>query len=194
HVSLRDRWVPWSPLALVPAVRLEQVGHQALLSPGLGAELRLGRHWLLKGNAGQSHRAPSFLELYVMQAGLAPNPTLLPERALSADLGLGFEAPGLEATLTGYYGLYENLIAYEFYPPSLPRPYNFATADAGGTELTLQAEPWPWLLAEGSWTWMRTRNLRDDLRYFGKALPYRPEHRGTVRLEGGPDWLRAHAE
>ncbi|HLT28639.1 MAG TPA: TonB-dependent receptor, partial [Myxococcaceae bacterium] len=125
--------------------------------------------------------------------GLAPNPALLPERAVSGDLGVAWETRVIEASVTAYYGLYENLITYEFFPPNLPRPYNVPGADVGGTESTLRFTPWRFFAAEANWTWMRTRDLREDPRYHLKALPYRPEHRGHLRLEGGPQVLRVHA-
>ncbi|HLT29132.1 MAG TPA: TonB-dependent receptor, partial [Myxococcaceae bacterium] len=115
HLSLKDTWIPLDGLLVVPALRLEQVGEQTLLAPKVGAELRLSRHWFLRANVGQSHRAPSFLELYVVQPGLAPNPALLPERAVSGDLGVAWETRVIEASVTAYYGLYENLITYEFF-------------------------------------------------------------------------------
>lgn len=193
-LSVMDAWEPWTFLSVVPSVRVDRVGEDTLFSPKLGLAVRLPLSLEVRANAGQSHRAPSFLELFVQQGGLAPNPALLPERSRSADLGLAYASRALEVSVTAFQAHYENLISYEFYPPGLPRPYNFGAAEVQGLETALRAHPWPWLSASGSWTWLHSRNLMDDVRYRLKALPYRPTHRGVFRVEGGPAWLRAHVQ
>lgn len=42
----------------------------------------------VRANVGQTHHAPSLMELYVRQGTLLPNPDLRPERAISADVAL----------------------------------------------------------------------------------------------------------
>lgn len=193
-VSVLDTWQPWPWLTVAPSVRVERIGAQTLLSPKLGVGLQLPWQWVIRANAGQSHRAPSFLELYVQQGGLAPNPGLQPERASGGDVGGAYVGELVQLDVTAFQTRYENLISYEFYPPGLPRAYNFGAAEVQGLETSFQVRPFTWLAASGSWTWLSSRNLSEDVRYHLKALPYRPTHRGFARLEGGPKWLRAHAQ
>ncbi|QDE86067.1 TonB-dependent receptor plug domain-containing protein [Myxococcus xanthus] len=190
-------------LDVVPSLRLERVGPYWLLSPKLGASVELGRGFGLRANAGQSHRAPSFLELYIRQGTLLPNPGLKPERALYADAAVMWRsgpedsedaAPRWGLTLGGFAALYENLIAYELYPPLMARPYNFDTARVWGLELEGEARPFAWLLASTGYTYLRTENRYGDPRFFGKDLPYRPRHKWVGRVRAGPDWLNARAE
>jgi len=190
-------------LDVVPSLRLERVGPYWLLSPKLGASVELGHGFGLRANAGQSHRAPSFLELYIRQGTLLPNPGLKPERALYADAAVTWQsgagaaegaAPRWQLTAGGFAALYENLIAYELYPPMMARPYNFDSARVWGLELEGEARPFSWLLASTSYTWLRTENRYGDPRFFGKDLPYRPRHKWVGRVRAGPDWLNAHAE
>ncbi|WP_426755096.1 TonB-dependent receptor plug domain-containing protein [Myxococcus sp. Y35] len=191
-------------LDVVPSLRLERVGPYWLLSPKLGTSVELGHGFGLRANVGQSHRAPSFLELYIRQGTLLPNPGLKPERALYADAAVtwrsGAETDGAEPsprwqlTAGGFAALYENLIAYELYPPLMARPYNFDTARVWGLELEGEARPFSWLLASTSYTWLRTENRYGDPRFFGKDLPYRPRHKWVGRVRAGPDWLNARAE
>ncbi|MCP3139352.1 TonB-dependent receptor plug domain-containing protein [Pyxidicoccus xibeiensis] len=185
-------------LDVVPSLRLERVGPYWLLSPKLGASVALGGGFGLRANAGQSHRAPSFLELYIRQGTLLPNPGLKPERALYADAAVlwrsGEEEPRWSATVGGFAALYENLIAYELYPPLLARPYNFDAARVWGVEVEGEARPLPWLAASTSYTWLRTQNRFGDPRFFGKDLPYRPRHKWVGRVRAGPDWLNARTE
>ncbi|MCI0668892.1 MAG: TonB-dependent receptor [Myxococcaceae bacterium] len=181
-------------LSLVPVLRVERAGPFTLWSPKLGLAWELPWNLRLTANAGQSHRAPSFIELRVPQGGMLPNPDLVPERALSADVGLAHGTDVSQVSATAFYALYENLIAYEYYAPLLPRPYNFPAADVRGVELGARLTPGEWLAASASWTLLFSRNLRDDPRFYLKELPYRPRHRGQVRVEAGPSVLRGRVQ
>ncbi|MGE6758662.1 TonB-dependent receptor plug domain-containing protein [Corallococcus interemptor] len=181
-------------LKLVPSLRVERVGHYSLLSPKLGASVDLGHGFGVRANAGQSHRAPSFLELYIRQGLLLPNPELKPERALSVDAAALWRDDVWSVTAGGFAAVYENLIAYELYPPNLAKPYNFAAARVWGAEVELEARPRAWLTATSSYAWTRTQNRYGDPRYFGKELPYRPRHKWVGRLRVGPDWLNGRTE
>lgn len=192
-------------LTLAPSLRLDAVHALAapagaprvthfLFSPKLGAAWSFGGGLELRTNLGQSHRAPSMLELYVAQGTLLPNANLRPERALHGDLSLGWTGETARASLTGFYGLYQDLIAYEYYPPFLARPFNFDTAQVGGAELEAAADLPLGLRAEGAYTLTFSQNLRDDPRFYLRELPHRPRHRGQARLWAGPDWLRGRVE
>ncbi|RKH57310.1 TonB-dependent receptor plug domain-containing protein [Corallococcus aberystwythensis] len=181
-------------LKLAPSLRVERVGHYSLLSPKLGASVDLGHGFGVRANAGQSHRAPSFLELYIRQGLLLPNPELKPERALSVDAAALWRDDVWSVTAGGFAAVYENLIAYELYPPNLAKPYNFAAARVWGAEVELEARPRTWLTATSSYAWTRTQNRYGDPRYFGKELPYRPRHKWVGRLRVGPDWLNGRTE
>ncbi|MDQ3263559.1 MAG: TonB-dependent receptor [Myxococcota bacterium] len=192
-------------LTLAPSLRLDLVHALAapagaprvthwLFSPKLGAAWSFGGGLELRTNLGQSHRAPSMLELYVAQGTLLPNANLRPERALHGDLTVGWTGEAARASLTGFYGLYQDLIAYEYYPPFLARPFNFDTAQVGGAELEAAAELPLGLRAEGAYTLTLSQNLRDDPRFYLRELPHRPRHRGQARLWAGPDWLRGRVE
>lgn len=186
---------------VVPSLRVERVGPYWLLAPKLGASVSPGGGFGLRANVGQSHRAPSFLELYIRQGTLLPNPGLKPERALYADAAVSWSPgarvegePRWSVTAGGFGALYENLIAYELYPPLLARPYNFDAARVWGAELEGEAQPFSWLSASTSYTWMRTQNRYGDPRFFNRDLPYRPRRKWVGRVRAGPDWLNARTE
>ncbi len=181
-------------LAINATVRVDQSGPFTGVSPRAGALLLLPHGFELRVNGGQAHRPPTFLELYLMQAHLAPNPRLRPERGLSADAAVAFRRESGFLQVGGFAALYEDLISYEYYPPQLARPYNFQAARVLGLEAEGTFEPTPWLSAAGSYTLLSTENLKDDPRYYGKSLPYRPRHKLAARAAVGPVWLRAHGE
>lgn len=180
-------------LALSGSLRVDRQGPFLGLSPKLGATLFLPGAFELHANLGLTHRAPSFLELYVPQGTLLPNPELQPEEARSLDAALVRTWGTNRVSLGGFWSDYRDLIAYELYAPFLARPYNFSGARVLGLELEAALAPTSWLSLQGSYTFTRSQNLRDDPRYFGKALPYQPAHRVGARLDVGPDWLRGFA-
>ena len=181
-------------LSVHASARVDVAGKFVVVSPKLGVQAALPAGFTVRANAGQASRPPSFSELYVVQGTLLPNPELRPERALTADIGAGWTHEKVELSATGFFALYEDLISYEYYPPNLARPFNFSAARVGGLELDATARPFTWLEANAGYTWLDTQNLRDDPRYYLKALPFRPRHRVHARVSGGPEWLRGRAE
>jgi iron complex outermembrane receptor protein len=161
-----------------------------VVSPRLGATAQLPLGFELRLAGGQASRPPSFTELHVPQGTLLPNPGLRPERALSLDASVGWRRSFVALTATGFAALYEDLISYEYYPPSLARPYNFQAARVAGLELEGRAQPLPWLELSVAYTFTSTANLKDDPRYYLRALPLRPEHQLHARVTAGTDRLR----
>ncbi len=181
-------------LVVSPSARVDLAGPFVVVSPKLGASLTLPHGFELKVNAGQTSRAPSFVERYVQQGSLVPNPDLRPERTLGADATVAYGSPRAALALTGFGGLSEDLISYEYYPPTRARPYNFSAALVTGVEVEARVTPFRWLDAQAAYTFLRTQNLRDDPRYYLKALPFRPAHRLSARVTVGPSWLLGRAE
>lgn len=181
-------------LAVNGSVRVDLAGRFFVFSPKLGAVAELPYGFSLRANAGQASRPPSFTELYVMQGTMMPNQDLRPERALTGDVGAQWKRGFARVAVTGFLSLYEDLISYEYYPPNLARPYNFQAARVAGLEVEAQVNPWRWLEASLSYTYLDTQNQKDDPRYYLKALPFRPAHRVHARVVGGPEWLKARAE
>lgn len=181
-------------LSLDASLRLDVTGPFVGWSPRGGLTAHLPYGFEIKASGGQAHRPPSFQELYLMQGALLPNSELLPERALQVDGSVGYRHEKGALSVGGFYGLYENLITYEYYPPFLSKPYNLLTASVSGLEVEGQLKPWPWLSAAASYTYLVSQNLRDDPRYYLKSVPFRPRHKVSARAAVGPDWLRGKAE
>lgn len=181
-------------LTLDASVRVDAAGPFFVVSPRAGLVATLPHGFEVKASAGQASRPPSFSELYVFQGSLMPNPGLRPERALGVDATVAWSTPTVAAAVTGFASLYEDLIVWEYYPPALAKPFNVMTARVAGVEAEGRWAPARWFDASVAWTWLSTANLRDDPRYFRKALPWRPAHRVTARASGGIDGLRAHVQ
>ncbi|AGC42317.1 TonB-dependent receptor [Myxococcus stipitatus DSM 14675] len=181
-------------LHVTPSVRLERVGRYTLLSPKVGARMSLPARLEVRANVGQTHRAPSLMELYVRQGTLLPNPDLRPERAVSADVALAHRTEHSLVSVGGFHTLYEDLIAYEAYPPFAAKPSNFSSASVSGLEVDMEARPTSFLSGSLAYTFLVSRNLRDDPRYYLRDLPHRPRHTLSARVALGPSWLTGRAE
>jgi vitamin B12 transporter len=194
-LALQDEWLLWQGrVSLVPAVRVDQTGPYAAVSPKLGASVGLPAGFSVRANAGYGFRPPSFSELYLPTGTLGVNPNLQPERSFSVDGALLYASRWGSSSVGGFWTRYQDLIIYEYYPPFFARPQNVSVADAWGMEAEARVRPWPWLEAAGAYTLQWTEDLRDVAPYFGQELPYRPRQLGWARLAVGPDWLRARVE
>jgi vitamin B12 transporter len=194
-LALQDEWLLWAGrLSLVPAVRVDQAGPYSAVSPKLGASLALPLGFSLRANAGYGFRPPSFSELYLPTGTLGTNPNLQAERSFSVDGAVLYANRWASASVAGFWTRYQNLIIYEYYPPSFAKPQNVSAADAWGMEAEARLRPWPWLEASGAYTLQWTEDVRDVPPYFGNPLPYRPRQLGTARLAAGPEWLSAHLQ
>ncbi|MBK7857588.1 MAG: TonB-dependent receptor [Archangiaceae bacterium] len=181
-------------LTVDASVRVDRSGPFTGFSPHLGALWLLPRGFEVRANLGQAHRPPSFFELYVQQGHLIPNAQLKPERGLYADGAAGFRHGRGFVQVGGFYALYEDLISYEYYPPLLARPVNFAAARVAGLEVEARVEPLSWVQASATYSLLFTQNLKDDPRFYLNPLPYRPRHKLHARLAVGPRWLYARGE
>ena len=192
-VSLQDEWrLAEGRVSVVPSVRLDQAGTFVVVSPKLGVSWSLPAGVTLQANVGQSSRVPSFLELFIPSGTTLANANLEPERGVFVDAGAGVAgAPGM-LRVSGFAAQYENLIIYEYQPPLPARPQNASAARAAGLEAEGRLQPARWMELGGSYGLLFTENIRAIEAYFLKEIPYRPRHRGTLRLVLGPERIRVH--
>jgi vitamin B12 transporter len=194
-LALQDEWLLFAGrMSLVPAVRVDQTGPFAAVSPKLGASLTLPLGFSLRANVGYGFRPPSFSELYLPTGTLGVNPNLQPERSFSVDGAVLYTQSWGFFSVDGFWTRYQDLILYEYYPPFFARPENVSAADAWGLESEAHVRLWPWLEASGAYTLQWTKDVRDVAPYYGRGLPYRPRQLGSGRLAAGPTWLSAHVD
>ena len=162
----------------------------------LGASYRFADAAVVSAHAGALERPPGFQELYGNGASLLANPSLLPERALSADAGVhgdvgdGRAAFGYE--VVGFFTSASDLITFEPIGRGTFRAKNVDRAFLGGAEITAS------LAARGLRTQVTYTLLLTEDRSTGLPLPGRPEHDlvydaayqiGPVRVRYGLDLL-----
>lgn len=194
-LGLADEWLlAGGVVSLLPALRLDEVDHFAGVSPQLAVVVRPAAPLELRGSVGQTFRAPTFAELYLDQGLVMPNPALDAERALAADLGASLEQGPLQLWAGGFVTEYVDLIEYELFPGARAKPFNVGTALVWGGEVEARLHPAKGLVLSGSFSQQGSRDIYDDVRFYGHALPGHPEQRGGARASYTAPRLTAHAE
>ncbi|HZJ53222.1 MAG TPA: TonB-dependent receptor, partial [Myxococcaceae bacterium] len=191
--SVQDEWRPGGgTFSIAPSARIDQAGPFVGFSPKLGVSWALPAGVTLQANVGQSYRIPSFVELYIPTGTTLANPDLEPERGVFVDAGVGIAGvPGM-FRVAGFAAQYENLIVYEYQPPVPTRPENLGAVRAAGLEAEGRLQPAGWVELTGSYGLLFTENIRAIQAFYLKEAPYRPRHRGTLRLRLGPERIRVH--
>ena len=196
-LALADDWsVGQGALSVHPALRLDLVGSDLGLSPGLGAVLRPFRGSALeplefKAGAGASFRPPSFSELYLDQGATLPNPELQPERAVSLDGGAAWRGEQLTVAGSVFWSRYRNLIIYQQDFSQRVKPLNNGAARIAGAELQVLAKLPLEITAELAYSLIDAVNEQASLTQVGQKLPYRPPHRIFARLARHGDRVEA---
>lgn len=192
-LSLQDEWrLARDRVSIVPSLRLDQAGPFVGVSPKLGVSWALPAGVTLQANVGQSFRVPSFLELFIPTGTQLANPDLQPERGVFVDAGVGVAGTPGSLRVAGFAAQYQNLVIYDYQPPVPTRPRNAAAVRAAGLEAEGRLAPARWMELSGSYGLLFTENIRDIQAYYLKEVPFRPRHRGTLRLAVGPERIRVH--
>jgi vitamin B12 transporter len=182
---------------VAPAIRFEQVGPFRGWSGKLGGSVRLAPALSVRGSAGRTFRAPAFAELYLAQGLVRPNPALVPETGAGGDVALVLDGAAGFASAGAFATLYEDLILYDAVSFNMFQPRNIGRAVASGFELEAATAPARHLAGfalSGSYTLLRTRNLKAEPEALGKALPQRARHRFYARAAIAPGRFAAHFE
>jgi outer membrane receptor protein involved in Fe transport len=148
------------------------------LRPLRGAGIPLLEGIEIVGNVGRSFRYPTFEEMYVELDGFGPNPDLLAEDAVVADVGLRLRHPRVAIEAGYFFRQMKNTILFAPVSSFLVRADNYSKVGVRGLEST--AEFFPGLCFAGQLTYTLTEAE------FGSPamrLPGRPIHRFFGRAE-----------
>jgi outer membrane cobalamin receptor len=183
-------------LRLAPALRVDRAGPFTGVSGKLGAAAPIAGPLSARASVGRSFRPPSFAELYLEQAGIAPNPDLSPEEAWSADAALVVDGAAGRASLGLFWTRYEDVIVYLEAFGRRYKPFNARDADARGVEVELASAPLGPARLSGqlAYTYLHTETLGGAPAEVGRELPQRARHRAFGRVGVAPGILEAHVE
>jgi iron complex outermembrane receptor protein len=152
--------------------------HRTLVSVRGGLRIDLMPGIWLKANAGRSHRAPSFFELFGDRGGVIGNTKLEPERGLTCDVGLRGQRGDGRLVAEGVYfdHRYHDLIQVVQFSQGVGRAQNIGKARVRGIEATLSFSPITEWTLSGNYTHQRAVDDSQIPHRRGKILPNRPQH------------------
>lgn len=167
-----------SPLSTVN----NQSGLSTPVTLSLLADWQVSAKLYLHSSASRNSSTPTLSDLYFIPGG---NPTLRPERSLSADFGANLTPfADLQLSANTYFTRTTDLILWLPTPKGFFTPENVNRVNAYGIELTgnyaLQFNPHTTLSLRATYSWTPTRNrthpTSDADKSFGRQLPYIPLH------------------
>ena len=225
HATLvgQDQIGLWSEkILLVPTVRYEHVRDSSdgpltafgsptipaatidhdLVSPSIGAEVRVQPWLTVRGNIGRYERPPNFSELFGNSGTVVGDPNLTPESALNRDVGfvLRYEhAPWIkDADLEYVYfnNDVDDLIVLLKTGVKIFKPQNVSGAQLRGHEVSGRITLADHLRLAMNYTRQEShdRNPTYGGIYLGKELPNRPSDEAYARVEALFDPLRFYYE
>jgi hypothetical protein len=144
---------------------------------------RLGDdHVALLSNLSRAERVPTLGELFGQSAVIRGNDALLPEEALSFDLGGRLSQPfsatkrasRVEVDAFVFTREVSDLISYRRASIGYVRPYNVGKAHLGGAETDVAATLFARVLLRESLTLEDARDVTPDRQQLNDILPFRP--------------------
>lgn len=187
-------------LSLYPSIRYDRAGREGwdAWSPRCGVNLRAGEDLALHASAGRDFRVPTMNELYYAGEGGIGNPSLGPERSVSADGGVTAAAWGATIDATLYFiRTDERILWLPTANPLVYSPRSVGTTRSTGGELDGAWERTSaGLRVRAGYSWIDARKLYrsspQDITS-GTQLPFVPLETAGASIEESPPfaaWLR----
>lgn len=125
---------------------------------------RVGASWHLNSGArlwlaaGIAFKAPTFSQQFAKSAFEVGNPTLVPERSNSKEIGFESRSDDHRVTFgaTAFWQEFRDLIQYVNAAPGQPTYANLRGASSRGVEVTLSAAASSSVTLSAHWTWLHT--------------------------------------
>ena len=140
---------------------------------------------------------PSFVELYLQQGLLLPNPALRPETGVGGDGALVLDGALGTASLGAFATVYADLIVYQTASFRRLQPMNVDRSLVRGVEAEVATVPLhraAGLAFRAAYTYTDSQVLLGKEGVLGEDLPRMPRHRLYARLSVGGPAVDAHAE
>jgi vitamin B12 transporter len=117
------------------------LGSEPTLMPGLDVRFKLSRQMDLFASLNRSMRMPTFTDLFYQGPTNIGNPNLLPEKAITAELGIHRKGAHFQSTLSSFYRQGRDLIDWVWMEDEKWHTKNLTEIDAAGGSLSLQYDP-----------------------------------------------------
>ncbi|MEA3221866.1 MAG: TonB-dependent receptor [Thermodesulfobacteriota bacterium] len=138
---------------------------------------------MIKANAGQGYRTPSFYELYYNHGFIVGNQSLKPEESFSWDIGPSIEHDYFGVSVNYFNTRYDDLITYILQSGFYYKPYNVSRARAKGIELYAWLEPVEGIRLSGNYTFNKMLDTTGEPNRDGNQIPGKPRNIANVQLD-----------
>ncbi|WP_228409776.1 TonB-dependent receptor plug domain-containing protein [Chryseobacterium sp. T16E-39] len=160
HFSLLDK-----KLNITPGISWANYSKEGnFFYPGLDVGYNFDSNNKIYGNIARVHRVPTFTDLYYKSPTEQGNPDLLPENAVSTEIGYQYQNKGLLAKVSGFMRNSNNSI--DWVKKSLKDPtwyaQNVGKIDTKGIEAELDHRVFNWLKYSVGYTYIDTKSKQPN--------------------------------
>lgn len=152
--------------------------------PGLDVGYNFDPNNKIYGNISKVHRVPTFTDLYYVSKTEQGNPDLLPENAVSAEVGYQFQSKGFLAKVSGFTRNSNNSI--DWVKKSLQDPIwyaqNVGKIDTKGIEVELNHRVFDWLKYTAGYTYLDTK-FQESNDFVSRYVLDNLKHQFIAKLE-----------
>lgn len=154
HISLLDK-----KLNITPGISWANYSNEGnFFYPGLDVGYDFNSNHKIYGNISKVHRVPTFTDLYYSSKTEQGNENLIPENAVSAEVGYQFQRNGILAKASGFMRNSNNAI--DWVKNSLQDPVwyaqNVGEIDTKGVEFEINHQLFSWLKYSLGYTYLDT--------------------------------------
>ncbi|MEI7488665.1 MAG: TonB-dependent receptor [Chryseobacterium sp.] len=180
HFSLLDK-----KLNITPGVSWANYSEEGnFFYPGLDVGYNFNSNNKIYGNISKVHRVPTFTDLYYVSKTEQGNPDLLPENAVSAEVGYQFQNKGFLVKISGFMRNSNNSI--DWVKKSLQDPIwyaqNVGKIDTKGIEIEVNHRVFDWLKYTAGYTYLDT-TFKESNDFVSRYVLDNLKHQFIAKLE-----------
>lgn len=180
HFSLLDK-----KLNISPGISWANYSKEGnFFYPGLDVGYNFNQNNKIYGNVARVHRVPTFTDLYYVSKTEQGNPDLLPENAVSSEIGYQYQNSRILAKISGFMRNSENSIDWTKKDVNAPVWYaqNVGKIDTKGIEAELSHRLFDWLKYTAGYTYLDSK-ISESNEFVSRYILDNLKHQVVAKLE-----------
>ncbi|REC78699.1 TonB-dependent receptor [Chryseobacterium elymi] len=152
--------------------------------PGLDVGYNFNQNNKIYGNIARVHRVPTFTDLYYVSKTEQGNPDLLPENAVSSEIGYQYQNSKILAKVSGFMRNSENSIDWTKKELNAPIWYaqNVGKIDTKGVEAELSHRAFDWLKYTVGYTYLDSK-ISESNEFVSRYILDNLKHQVVAKLD-----------
>jgi len=180
HFSLLDK-----KLNISPGISWANYSKEGnFFYPGLDVGYNFNQNNKIYGNIARVHRVPTFTDLYYVSKTEQGNPDLLPENAVSSEIGYQYQNSRILAKVSGFMRNSNNSIDWVKKSMTDPIWYaqNVGKIDTKGIEAELSHRVFDWLKYTAGYTYLDSK-MKESNEFVSRYILDNLKHQVVAKLE-----------